>query len=279
MLTPDAVRLPLAEAKAVIGELADILRPYSDRIEIAGSIRRQKPEVHDAEVVIIPAPDLLAMTDAMIESGQAKYALYGETRSKRWGTAYRGIVYKGIQCELYMTTVQSWGYLYWLRTGPGDANKFIMRWLGTRHLNAPIRFQEGSGWYSKNWSYDGKKQKWSAFDRQRLNIHTEEEMFAVLGMKYIVPASRTEAIYKSLTNKREYIWPDYTPYFEEGNRQLAFSDFGVYQFFDDPKISDRLSDRDSIRTAERQYNEWLRSIPLADLKSGRHEPWPGAMQY
>lgn len=32
------------------------LAPHCDRIEIAGSIRRKKPEVKDIEIVVIPKP-------------------------------------------------------------------------------------------------------------------------------------------------------------------------------------------------------------------------------
>jgi len=72
-----AVRLE--DARQIIGELVALLRPACERIEIAGSVRRGKLEVHDAEVVIIPTPDLLPLTDDLIQYGKAQYALYGET--------------------------------------------------------------------------------------------------------------------------------------------------------------------------------------------------------
>ena len=42
-----------AEAKAIAEKYLLQLRPFSRRIEIAGSIRREKPEVKDIEIVMI----------------------------------------------------------------------------------------------------------------------------------------------------------------------------------------------------------------------------------
>src|SRR6185369_17955116 len=107
----------LDDARQTIGELVELLRPACECIEIAGSVRRGKPEVHDAEVVIIPTPDLLPLTDNLIEYGTAQYALYGEKRTKRWGQNYRGLLFKGIKCELFMANEENWGYQLVLRTG------------------------------------------------------------------------------------------------------------------------------------------------------------------
>ena len=45
---PRAVVLPITE------RLVSILAPFCERIEIAGSLRRLKPEVGDIELVVIP---------------------------------------------------------------------------------------------------------------------------------------------------------------------------------------------------------------------------------
>lgn len=263
--------IKLAEARQIIGELVEILRPACERIEIAGSVRRGKPEVHDAEVVIIPTPDLLPLTDTLIEYGRAQYALYGEKRTKRWGQNYRGLLFGGIKCELFMTNENNWGFQLWLRTGPGDANKYIMNWLGLKWLNAPVRFQEGSGWYSRHWSHDSKK--WVAPDRQRLRIASEEDLFAVLGMPYLPPGERTEARYKSLTNKREYQWPDYAPYFAVDAQQSSLiEDQNKYQYYGDVFDANAFGAR--IK-AEREYNERLKTNPRPDWMLPNYNLWSG----
>ncbi|MBA3867770.1 MAG: hypothetical protein H0X30_01300 [Anaerolineae bacterium] len=268
MIAQPNTPIQLADARAVIGELVELLRPACERIEIAGSVRRGKPEVHDAEAVIIPTPDLLPLTDTLIEYGKAKYALYGEKRTKRWGNNYRGLLFGGIKCELFMTNAESWGWQYWLRTGPGDANAYIMRWLGLSHVKAPVRFQGGYGWYSRNWRHNGKA--WVAEDKQRLRIASEEDLFAVLGMPFIPPSERTEMMYRKLTNKRDYKWLDnYLPYFAVGAHQPhLIGQRNISHYFDGDDEGVVESEPDKRWRAERQYNAWL-----TDPYRGSWEAW------
>jgi len=276
MIPQPETRVTLADARATITELVELLRPACERIEIAGSVRRGKPEVHDAEVVIIPTPDLLPLTDTLIEYGKAQYALYGEKRLKRWGNNYRGLLFKGIKCELFMTHPDSFGYQYWLRTGPGDANTYIMRWLNQKHVAAPVRFRDGYGWYSRNWQYDGKA--WQADDKQRLRIASEEDLFAVLGMPFIPPDQRTEMMYKKLTDKRDYVWPDYTPYFAHDAQQLdLIVRAKVKHFFDADEVDEKEQQIIDRLEAEREYNRRLHAIPVDELKRGEGWTWIGSL--
>ena len=262
----------LAAARAIIDELVEVLRPACERIEVAGSVRRGKPEVKDAEVVITPTPELLPLTDDLIQYGRAQYALYGDSRTKRWGQNYRGLLYRGIKCELFMTTAESWGYQFWLRTGPGDANAYIMRWLGLSHVNAPVRFQEGYGWYSQQWRHNGKK--WLAPDRRRLRITSEADLFAVLGMPYLPPAERTEMRYKLLTNKRHYLWPDYSPYFAiDPVQTMMLTVHPAEHFFEPSDVDESAKEHDLRWSAERQFNRWLMTTTREQRRLGGAYSW------
>lgn len=257
-MSTQTTEVPLAAARAIIEQLVDRLRGACERIAIAGSVRRQKPAVKDAKAVLIPTPELLPLTDDLVLSGQAQYALYGENRSKRWGQQYRGLMYEGLRCELFMTQADSWGYQYWLRTGPGEANTFIMRWLSS--VNAPVRFQDGQGWYSRHWrrTAKGTTVRWEAADRQRLAIPDEAALFAVLGLPALEPQERTEAIYRKLTNVREFKWPDYTPHFARDPEQMAlFAEQRVAHFFDGDLAAVTATDRAAQLEAERAYNRAL----------------------
>ena len=46
------------DALRVATEILDILKPSTERIEICGSLRRGKPEVHDIEILYIPKIEL-----------------------------------------------------------------------------------------------------------------------------------------------------------------------------------------------------------------------------
>jgi len=45
----------LERAQKTAEAIMDTLRPYCKKIEVAGSIRRQRPWVHDIDIVLIPS--------------------------------------------------------------------------------------------------------------------------------------------------------------------------------------------------------------------------------
>ncbi len=61
-------------ALAIAAKIRTELEPFCDRIEIAGSIRRKKPNVKDVEIVAIPKP----YETGLFESGIA-------TIVNKWG--------------------------------------------------------------------------------------------------------------------------------------------------------------------------------------------------
>lgn len=264
MIQDPPAGVPLHEARATVLRLVDTLRPYCERIEVAGSIRRGKAEVKDAEIVAIGTPELLLALDRLVAEGKASKALYGEAQTTRWGEAYRGLVYDGVRCEVFMTQPEAWGYQYWLRTGPAEANMFVMKWLSTRGRGAPVRFQEGYGWGSNNWRHDGKG--WKAADRQRLAIPDEETLFAVLGMPYIEPHERSEARYRWLLDSRTHHWPDFQRFVVKSPAQLLLWDDRVATLFD-TDLRDEPSDKARRDMAEREYRQRV----LAEFYARRKE--------
>ena len=46
----------LEQSQKLAQEIVDQIRPYCESVEVAGSIRRKKSEVHDVDVVLIPKP-------------------------------------------------------------------------------------------------------------------------------------------------------------------------------------------------------------------------------
>lgn len=181
--------MKLEAAREIVTAMVEILRPYCEKIEIGGSIRRGKPEVKDAEIVAIPKTSFLSFTDELVTSGAVEKALYGETKTTRWGDKYRGMLYRDLKIELFLTDVDSWGYIWWLRTGPGDANTFIMQWL--KWKQAPIQAKDGAWW---------------RLETHRLRIATEEDMFGLLKMPYIAPAERSVELYRKILNKWTGDW-------------------------------------------------------------------------
>ena len=71
-----------------------------DRIEVCGSIRREKPEVNDIDIVAIPKFDV------------------GKKKINRFD-------YNGIQIDIYYATNQNFDVLKLIRTGSAEHNKML----------------------------------------------------------------------------------------------------------------------------------------------------------
>lgn len=176
----------IAEARHAAQHIIDLLGAHCERIEIAGSIRRGKPDPKDAELVAIPKSSLLAHMDALVERGELGKALYphgNQATRNRWGNSYRGLQVGDVKVELFLATPETWGYIYWLRTGPGDANQWVMQFL--KWQDAPCRPAKGA------FRYDG----------ELVPTPTEHDVFALLGINYIPPQERAEAAYKAVLRK------------------------------------------------------------------------------
>lgn len=249
------IRMSLNKARDIVEAFAAMIRPACDRLEIAGSIRRELPTVKDGEVVVIPSPKLWPLLDGMVQDGAITKAVYGESGTHRWGEKYRGIVFWGLKIEIFATDKDNWGYVYWLRTGPGEANTFVMTWLKQR--GQPIQAKEGYWWWQ------GK----------RLRVPDEETMFALLGMHYIPPSIRSEDIYRQETIwNRAHTFPDFARYVihepePERPRQLSLLDM-TYHWAEE---REKPGDREAAIKAEREYTARVLALYNTDRDAWRRQ--------
>ena len=194
----DGQKFDLETARRLVGQFADMIRPACARLVVAGSIRRGTPYVKDAELVAIPTPDLLTTLDQLVAQGGVEKAIYTDKNGKqtpRWGLKYRGLLYQGLRVELFLSDEDNFGYQFWLRSGPAEANTYLMKWLAWKR--APIRARDGYWWWGE----------------QCLRVASEEDQFALLGMPYIPPGERTERRYKQLLDwNRAHRWPDFSAF-------------------------------------------------------------------
>ncbi|TXH56108.1 MAG: hypothetical protein E6Q97_07185 [Desulfurellales bacterium] len=179
-------RFPINRVLPVVNEMERMLEDACQWLEVAGSVRRGVPEVKDVELVAIAGDSLLARLDTWVGLGRIQQARYGSQMTTRWGPKYRGFEFKGLRFELFLTDADSLGYIYWLRTGPGDGNTYVMDRL--RQTNAPIRAEEGAIWHGD----------------KRLCVPDEREMFRLLGMPYYMPHRRYINLYKQYL-----VYPNY----------------------------------------------------------------------
>lgn len=104
----------LAQAREIAEGVKAELAPHCVRIEIAGSIRRARPEIGDIEIVAIPEP----YETGLFESGVAAVVnrwpkVRGELPCKYTQRTLPG----GIGLDLFFATAENWGLIWAIRTG------------------------------------------------------------------------------------------------------------------------------------------------------------------
>ena len=103
--------MELGRAKTIAEEVIKRLSPYCQRIEIAGSVRRNKPTVNDLDFVLIPS-----------DPWNLSHEIMGLGPSSLKGEKLKRVTYNGIQIDLYYATPEAWATLLLIRTGSKENN-------------------------------------------------------------------------------------------------------------------------------------------------------------
>jgi DNA polymerase/3'-5' exonuclease PolX len=170
--------MELKKAKAIAREIVGWLTPACERIVIAGSIRRRKPEVGDIELLCIPK------FDGIVDLLDQKLKWLIGTRVLEYRPNKRGsIVYgpknkllrhveSGIGIDVFSTNEECWWVALVVRTGGEKTNKLIAM--------AAIR----KGWH---WHAYG-----SGFSTPNgeLVCRSEKDVFEFVGLPYKEPRER-----------------------------------------------------------------------------------------
>jgi len=170
--------MELEKAKAIAEKVKAMLETSCDRITIAGSIRRQKPDVGDIELLCIPwysaGVDMLdAKIKSMIYFGMLGYRL-NKRGSKVYGPKNKLLFHLpgGIGVDIFSTDELCWPVALVVRTGGEKTNKEI----STRALQRGMRFRAyGDGFDTP----DG-----------HLQCKSEQEVFQAVGLRYLEPWER-----------------------------------------------------------------------------------------
>jgi len=157
----------LEYAGEMANRLMGILEPCCQRIAVAGSIRRKRPQVKDIDLVIIPN-NLSALGITLLR--------YGEILTKkRLSTKTKIIKYRfhGIPVEIYIANEETWPMLLLVRTGSASHNQVLAMLAKQQGLKLKAN---GRG----------------IVDAQgnRVSGDTEESIFEALGLEYIPPEKR-----------------------------------------------------------------------------------------
>lgn len=150
MPSPDKPRYPRDAALDVARELCRALKPATERLIVAGSLRRRADSVGDVEILYIPrteqrqidlvtrGPVSLAddVLDALLSDGTLARRL-NKNGSATWGAVNKLATHtrSGIPVDFFCTTEAAWWNYLVCRTGPATSNTRIAieaRMLGYR---------------------------------------------------------------------------------------------------------------------------------------------------
>jgi DNA polymerase (family 10) len=173
----------LSYAENIADRWIGTLTSYCQRVEIAGSIRRKKPDVKDIEIVAIP---VIEYTPDLFGNPSHPFNLLNHLLLQGEGTLYRFIKnggrYKqialpeGINLDLFIVLPPAqWGVIFTIRTGPSHYSKWLMtkkKYGGA--MPSHMRVKDGALWTND-----------TVIDTQE-----EEDFFKSIGLDWIAPEAR-----------------------------------------------------------------------------------------
>ncbi len=202
-------RIPLEAARQLAEEVVDLLGSLAQRIEIAGSIRRGKATVGDIEIVVQVSGADNTTLDTLVERLRETSVIVPRKRPtdakpEAWSTRHKRGWYKGVKLDLFIVRPdRSWGLTYLLRTGPGDANTYLVtrRILDNSDFGGcppHLIMREGTLYRLPfPWKGEAKPKELLRAGAVPLELHEESDVFAAFGMPYIEPAERSVDRYRA----------------------------------------------------------------------------------
>ena len=115
--------MKLNEAQKIAQQYIELFRPHCLRVAVGGSVRREKPEVGDIELVVIPDKYHLEM-----------FILGQKFDIRKNGAKYKQLYLpkEAVQLDLFICTPETWGMNFMIRTGSANYTKSFMSELHRR---------------------------------------------------------------------------------------------------------------------------------------------------
>ena len=168
----------LSDAKVKAKKIVAQLAPYCDRIEIAGSIRRQKPVVGDIEIVCIPIIEEVpyglfetqwVRVDGFINTINAWEKVKGDPENGK----YTQRIVDGEKVDIFIARPENWGLIFAIRTGSADYSHHVL----------------AAGWKKAGYiSHDGMICTFP--HRKPIPVREEQDLYDLIKVKWLDPAYR-----------------------------------------------------------------------------------------
>jgi DNA polymerase (family 10) len=183
-------RFPLSRVEPFANGLVKLLAPSCERILVAGSIRRQRPDIGDVEIVAIPRFEdsaegmwgdvvrsnvLVRQIAQLTDEGLLEILSGGERYIK---ARHLGLE---IQVDVFMVVPPaSWGLILLIRTGPADYSQWLVTYARRQGMHViGGRLHNGLG-------IPGRED----CACEVIPTPTEESVYEALGLPWVEPADR-----------------------------------------------------------------------------------------
>lgn len=188
-IKPAKQRFPRAVTLGVAQEICGLLTPCTERIIVAGSLRRRKEEVGDVEILYIPKHGLdrgdelfeqpRNLADLSIERMLRAYILKKRTNingSEMYGPKNKLLMHTltGVPVDLFEATAANWYNYLVCRTGGAKSNTLL----------AAEAKDRGYQWNPYGVGFTRLS------DGEVIPMESEEAVFRFVGFKYREPADR-----------------------------------------------------------------------------------------
>jgi DNA polymerase/3'-5' exonuclease PolX len=163
-----------AEALVIAEEAMHALHPSCERILIAGSVRRLKPEVKDVELVAIPrqVPSGLFGDALEVDPGFiAAVNQWPKVKGEPTGRYTQRLLSGDFKLDLFIADPENWGLILAIRTGSAQFSHEVL---------ARTWVQQG---------YTSVKGRLTR-DGQVIPVREERDLWALLGLPWVEPWAR-----------------------------------------------------------------------------------------
>jgi len=193
-------------AHQIATRFTQLIATGCETIEIAGSIRREKPEVHDIEIVAVPklievqTYDLFgevaekqyeSLLDTAIEMNLADKEFCYDIQVARNGQRYKRFIYKNIAVDLFIATPDNFGNILFIRTGDSAFSRLAVT-------------ERKSGGLMPSWLKHRDGRLWNG--NTQVVCRTEQDFFDAIGIKFVDPKMRNEETVKQLKKEMTCQW-------------------------------------------------------------------------
>ena len=160
--------LPLEEAGKLAEAIKAAAEAHCEKIEVAGSIRRQKPKVHDIDFVVVAKSDSdWQGINEILRHLKAKPNCSGNSLIKAYLPCQNGL----FQVDFYRAKPSTFGIHLLIRTGSADHNM----WLAGYAISKGMRVKYSEGLIKDSAPIAGEDEK---------------GVFEALGLPYPLPTER-----------------------------------------------------------------------------------------